>query len=43
MFCIESAFVKKDLFAWFNKKIKSQNLEINAFSKMIYEQKNPIS
>ena len=43
MFCIESAFVKKDLLAWFNKKIKSQNLEINAFSKMIYEQKNPIS
>ena len=43
MFCIESAFVKKDLLAWFNKKIKSQNLEINAFSKMIYKQKNPIS
>ena len=43
MFCIESAFVKKDLLAWFNKKIKSQNLEINAFSKMIYEQKNLIS
>ena len=43
MFCIESAFVKKDLLAWFNKKIKSQNLKINAFSKMIYEQKNPIS
>ena len=23
MFCIESAFIKKNLLAWFNKKIKS--------------------
>ena len=41
MFCIEAAFVKKTLLAWFDKKIKSQNLEIDAFSKMQYERKNP--
>ena len=43
MFCIESAFIKKNLLAWFNKKIKSQNLEINTCSKIICEQKKPIS
>ena len=43
MFCIEAAFVKKALLAWFDKKIKSQNLEIDAFSKMQYERKNPVN
>ena len=43
MFCIGGAFIKKNLLAWFNKKIKSQNLEINTCSKIICEQKKPIS
>ena len=43
MFCIEVAFVKKALLAWFDKKIKSQNLEIDAFSKMQYERKNRVN
>ena len=42
MFCIEAAFVKKALLAWFDKKTKSHNLEIDAFSKTQYEQKNPV-
>ena len=41
MFSIETTFVEKALLAWFDKKIKSQNLEIDAFSKMQYERKNP--
>ena len=40
MFSIEAAFVKKH---YLLKKIKSQNLEINAFSKMQYERKNPVN
>ena len=43
MFCVETTFVKKALLQWLNKKIKSQNLEINTLTKMIYEQKNPIN
>ena len=43
MFCVETTFVKKALLQWFNKKIKSQNLETNGLTKMIYEQKNPIN
>ena len=43
MFCIEDTLVKKTLLAWFNKKIKSQHLEIDAFVKMQYERKNYIS
>ena len=39
MFCVETAFVKNTLLEWFNKKFKSQNLEIPALMKMIYEQK----
>ena len=35
--------LKKALLQWFNKKIKSQNLEINGLTKMIYEQNNPIN
>ena len=43
MFCIEAAFVKKALLAWFDKKIKSQNLQIDAFFKMQFERKNPVN
>ena len=43
MFCIERAFAKKTLLAEFNKKIKSQHLEIDAFMKIQYERKNPSS
>ena len=43
MFCIETALVKKTLLAWFNKKYKSQFVELSSFSKMIYEKKNPIN
>ena len=41
MICIETALLKKTLLAWFKKKIKSQNLEIHAFTKMQYERNNP--
>ena len=34
MFCIESSLVKKTLFDWFNKKYRTQYLEINGFVKM---------
>ena len=37
MFCIDNALLKKTLPAWFNKKIKAQNLEIHAFTKIQYE------
>ena len=37
MFCIDNALLKKPLLAWFNKKIKAQNLEIHAFTKIQYE------
>ena len=39
MFCIESAFVKKTLLSWLNKKTKSQHLKIIAFMKIQYERK----
>ena len=39
MFCIKSAFVKKTLLSWLNKKTKSQHLKINAFMKIQYERK----
>ena len=43
MICIETALLKKTLLAWFKKKIKSQNLEIHAFTKMQYERNNPVN
>ena len=43
MFCIESALVKKALLDWFNKKYRTQYLEINAFVKMQYERKNLVN
>ena len=39
MCCIESAFVKKTLLSWLNKKTKSQHLKIIAFMKIQYERK----
>ena len=41
MFCIESPSVKKTFLDWFNKKYRTQYLEINAFVKMQYERNNP--
>ena len=43
MICIETALLKKTLLAWFNKKIKSQNLEIDAFTKMQYERNKAVN
>ena len=43
MICIETALLKETLLAWFNKKIKSQNLEIDAFTKMQYERNNAVN
>ena len=42
MVTIESALVKKTLLEWFNKKIKSQHLELDFLIKNQYERKNPI-
>ena len=42
MFTIETVFVKKTLREWFNKKFKSQCLEIDILIKNQYERKNPI-
>ena len=42
MFTIATAFVKKILMEWFNKKFKSQYLEIDIIIKNQYERKNPI-
>ena len=43
MFCIEIPLVKKTLLDWFNKKYRTQYLEINAFLKMQYERNNPVN
>ena len=37
MFSIESALIKNTLLSWFNKKIKSQNLQIDIDIKNKYE------
>ena len=42
MFCVECALVEKTLLDWFNRKFKSQNLEINSFAKIKYERSSPI-
>ena len=43
MFTTETAFVKKKtLIEWFNKKLKSQNLEIDILIKNQNERNNPI-
>ena len=43
MFCVESALVKKPCYSGLIKTFKSQNLEIPALTKMVYEQKDPIN
>ena len=39
---IEMFLLKETLGAWFNKKIKSNNLSIKPLDKIQYEQKNPV-
>ena len=41
MFCIESSSVKKTFLDSFNKKYRTQYLEISTFVKMQYERNNP--
>ena len=43
MFSTELSLVKKTIVAWFNRKIKSQNLEINLLRKNRYEKEHPIN
>ena len=43
MFSIKCALVKKTLLDWFNKKYRTQYLEISAFVKMEYERNNPVN
>ena len=42
MFTTETVLIKKKLVAWFNKKIKSQHLELDLSGKKQYERKHPI-
>ena len=42
MFVIKTALVKKTLLERFNKKIKSQQLELDLLIKNQYERKHPI-
>ena len=42
MVTTESALMKKTLLEWFNKKIKSQHLELDFLRKNQYERKSPI-
>ena len=42
MFCVECQLVKKTLLERFNRKFKSQNLQINPFAKIKYERSSPI-
>ena len=43
MFLIELSLVKKTILAWFNRKIKSQHLEIDLLRKDRYEKEHPIN
>ena len=43
MFLVETALIKSTLLEWFNKKIKSQHLELDLLIKNKYEKKHPIS
>ena len=43
MFCIEVALVKKSLLNWFNKKYKSEFVELIPIKKFRYEKENPIN
>ena len=42
MFSIELYLIKQTLATWFNKKFKSQNLQLNALAKTSYEKLHPI-
>ena len=42
MFTIQTALIKKALLEWFNKKIKSQYLELDLLAQTKYERKHPI-
>ena len=42
MFSIETALIKTTLLGWFNKKIKSQYLELDLAVKNEFERQNPI-
>ena len=43
MFLIELSLVKKTILAWFNRKTKSQHLEIDLLRKDRYEKEHPIN
>ena len=43
MLMIETALAKKKLLEWFNKKIKSQYLELDLMIKNQYERKHPVN
>ena len=43
MFSIELSLVKKTILSWFNRKIKSQHLEIDLLRKNKYEKEHPIN
>ena len=43
MFCVKSKFVADCLLSWFNKKFKSQNLELSLHKKIAFEAKNYIN
>ena len=43
MFSVKKALIKSVLLEWFNKKIKSQHLELDLLIKNKYERKNPIN
>ena len=40
MFSVETALIKSTLLEWFNKKIKSQHLELDFLIKHKYEKKS---
>ena len=43
MFCVELKFVANCFLMWFNKKFKSQHLEIDLGKKKAFETKNPVN
>ena len=43
MFSVETALIKLTLLEWFQKKIKSQHLELDLLIKKKYKRKNPIN
>ena len=43
MFSVELCFVKQAVLSWFNKKVKSQHLEIDLSRKNKYEKDHPIN